>query len=141
MQRRMVGSDTDVTLIFEIGFNFFGGSWLFGYHSYYISLQFVIILPPAATAREIVNLKPFINMFNCSHRNIMLLGDGLIAFTFNMLVYNFLSNLLRQLSPSLPVVHVQCDTHHVTNHHSDHLSPFKIGRLTDYEFEDTCNGN
>uniref|UniRef100_A0AAQ6AC41 Immunoglobulin heavy variable 9-2 n=1 Tax=Amphiprion ocellaris TaxID=80972 RepID=A0AAQ6AC41_AMPOC len=52
-----------------------------------------------------MDLKLLNNMCNCSHRNIKLLGDGLIAFTFNMLVYNFLSNLLRQLSPWLPLVH------------------------------------
>uniref|UniRef100_A0AAY4BCP2 TNFR-Cys domain-containing protein n=1 Tax=Denticeps clupeoides TaxID=299321 RepID=A0AAY4BCP2_9TELE len=46
-------------------------------------------------------------MCNCSHRNIKPLRDGLIAFTFDMLVYNFHSNLLRQLFPSLPLVHVE----------------------------------
>ena len=63
----------------------------------------VINFPFAATSREVgyspLDLKLLNNMCNCSHRNIKLLGDGLIAFTFNMLVYNFLSNLLRQLSP------------------------------------------
>ena len=33
------------------------------------------------------------NMSNWSHRNIKLLGNGLIAFTFNMIVFKFLSNL------------------------------------------------
>uniref|UniRef100_A0A3Q3A9L5 Si:ch211-214e3.5 n=1 Tax=Kryptolebias marmoratus TaxID=37003 RepID=A0A3Q3A9L5_KRYMA len=46
-----------------------------------------------------MDLKFLNNMCNCSHRNIKLLGNGLITFTFNMLVYNFLSNLLRQLFP------------------------------------------
>ena len=117
-------------LTLEFTFNFFGGcSGLFGYHSYYPSLHFVINFPPAATSREVdyspMDLKLLDIMCNCSHRNIKLLGDGLIAFTFYMLVYNFLSNLLRHLSPSLPVVHVQCGTHHVTKQHSDYFSPFK----------------
>lgn len=43
----------------------------------------------------------------------MPLGDGLTAFTFSMLTYDCLSNLLRQHSPTLPVVHVQCGTHPV----------------------------
>nr|WPK86758.1 NLRC3-like protein 77 [Sebastes schlegelii] len=55
-----------------------------------------------------MDLKLLNNMSSCSHRNIKLLGDGLIAFTFNMKVYNVLSDLLRQLSPQLSVVHVQC---------------------------------
>ena len=110
--------------------NLFGCcSRLFGYHSYYPSLQFVINFPLATTSREVgyspVDLKLLNNMCNCSHRNIKLLGDGLIAFTFNMLVYNCLSNLLRQLSPQLSVVHVQCGTHHDTKQHSDYFSPFK----------------
>src|SRR4029434_10250055 len=72
-----------------------------------------------------LDLKLLNNMCNCSHRNIKLLGDGLIAFTFNMLVYNFLSNLLKQLCPQLSVVHAQCGTHPDTKHHSDYFSPFK----------------
>lgn len=49
-----------------------------------------------------MDLKPLNDMCECRHRNTELLGDGLIALTFNMLVYNFRSNLPRQLS----VVHV-----------------------------------
>ena len=92
------------TLTLEFTSNLFGScSGHFGYHLYYPSLQFVIHFPLAATSREVgyspLDLKLLNNMCNCSHRNIKLLGDGLIAFTFNMLVYNFLSNLLRQLCP------------------------------------------
>lgn len=48
------------------------------------------------------------NMSSCSYRTIKLLGNVLIAFTFNMLVYHFLSNLQRQLFPSLHLFHVEC---------------------------------
>lgn len=34
-------------------------------------------------------------MCKCSHRSIELLGDGLVAFTFNMLVNSYRSHLLR----------------------------------------------
>lgn len=49
----------------------------------------------------IINGTNFLGILACDQlpKHIRLLGDGLIAFTFNMLVYNFLSNLLRQLSP------------------------------------------
>ena len=50
-----------------------------------------------ATSREVVYMDLKL-MNNMCHR-IKLLGDGLIAFTFNMLVYNFRSNLLGQLFP------------------------------------------
>ena len=92
-----------------------------------------------------VDLKLLNKKCNCIHSNIKLLRDGLIAFIFNVLVYNFLSNLLRQLSLSLPVVHVQCGRHHDTKQHTDYFSPFKyvqpVGRPTGYTFEDTCDAN
>ncbi|KAK6485811.1 multidrug resistance-associated protein 1-like [Huso huso] len=53
-----------------------------------------------------MDLKLLHNICNCCHRNIKLLGDGLVAFTFTMLVYYFLSDLLRQLSPLLSLVHL-----------------------------------
>ncbi len=89
------------TLTLEFTSNLFG-SCLFGYHLYYLSLRFDINFPLEATSREVgyspVDLKLLNNMCNCSHRNIKLLEDGLITFTFNMLVYHFLSDLLRQIS-------------------------------------------
>ena len=109
------------TLTLEFTSNLFGScSGLFGYHSYYPSLHFVINFPHAATSREVgyspLDFKLLNNMSNCSHMNIKLLGDGLIAFTFNMLVYNFLSNhlkwrcvsgsLLQQLSLFVPLFSV-----------------------------------
>lgn len=44
---------------------------------------------------------------------------ALIAFTFEMLLYNFLYDLLRQLTPLL--VHVQSDTHIDTKQESDYF--------------------
>lgn len=59
------------------------------------------------TPMDIKHLK----VCNCSHRNIKLLGVGLIAFTLDMLVYIILFELLRQFSPLLYLVHVQCGAH------------------------------
>lgn len=52
---------------------------------------------------------PFI--CDCSHRNIKLLEDGFIALTSDVVIYSFLSALLRQLSVLLSLVHVQCGAH------------------------------
>lgn len=58
-------------------------------HSYYLSLLTVINFPIAATSTEVgytpKDPKLLNNMCNCSQRNIKLLVDSLIPFTFNML--------------------------------------------------------
>lgn len=74
-----------------------------------------------------------LNICKCSHRNIKLLGDGLIAFTFDGLVYNILSDLPTQLSPLLSLVHVQFGAHEDTKQ-SDYIS---LSR----RWSDTCDAN
>ena len=94
----------DANLTSEFTFNLFG-SWsgLLGYHMYYPSLQFVFNFPLATTSKEVgcspKDPKLLNNICNFSHSSIKLLGDGLIGFTLNMLVYNFLSNLLKKALP------------------------------------------
>lgn len=39
----------------------------------------------------------------------------------NMLVYNFASDVMGQLSPMLSMIHVHCDSHHVTKQHCNYL--------------------
>lgn len=41
-----------------------------------------------------------------------------------MLVYDHLSNLLRQIFLLLPLVHVEFGTHHVTKQRSDYLESY-----------------
>lgn len=52
----------------------------------------------------------FLNMCSCSLGSVELLADGLVASPFDMVVYEVLSDLLRRLSPRLPVLHVECGT-------------------------------
>ena len=68
-------------------------------------------------------------MCNNNHRNIKVLGDSLIAFTFNLLIKKILSNLLGQLSPELSVVHVQCGEIMIPNSRVTIFHPLK--RQTD----------
>lgn len=63
-------------------------------------------------------------MCSYSQKSMELIRDGITTFIFNMFC-NFLSNFRGQLSPRLPVLHVQCGTHHVTQQHTDYLLPFK----------------
>lgn len=65
-------------------------------------------------------------MSNSSHRNIKLLGGDLIAFTFNLLVYNFL--FLKQLFSFLWSMFSVVKT---VSTNSDDLTLYKNGRLTD----------
>lgn len=99
----MVQSDR-CTLTLELISNLFGScSWLFGYCLYNPSLHFVINLPLLVTLREVgyssVDFKLLNNLSSCSQRNFKLLGDGLLGFTFNVVVSHFLSKLLRQIFP------------------------------------------
>lgn len=78
------------TLTFGFTSDLFGGcSGLFADRSYYPTLQFVINFPLAANPKEVdyspMDLRFLSNMFSCCHRNIKLLRDRLIVFTFNML--------------------------------------------------------
>ncbi len=98
------------------------------YHSHYPSVQSGVDFPLPATTREVaysfMNLK-ILHILNCCHMNIKLLLDGLVAFNFTLLVYYFLSDLLRPLSPLFSLVHVQCGAHDDTKEHSDYFSAFK----------------
>ena len=60
------------------------------------------------------------------HRNIKLSGDGLVALRLSMLVYNLVSDLLRQFSGFLYFLHAHCGTHSDTKQQNDSFSLFKL---------------
>lgn len=47
-----------------------------------------------ATAAWLHSVEPKLQKCVCSHRNIRLLGDGLIAFSFSVFIFHFHSDLL-----------------------------------------------
>lgn len=81
----------------------------------------------------------FLNVCKCSQRNVRLLGDGFIAFAFDILVYNFHSHPFCPISRSLSPVHISCITRHVTKQQL--LDFLKIDRLTANKFEHTCSAD
>lgn len=101
--------------------------WIFVYHSSFPTVHSGVDLPLTATSREVgdMDLTFFKSIYNFSYRDITLLGDLLKAFTFNMLIYNFLPDLLRQLSPLLALICVQCSAHNDTKEQSDYFLPFE----------------
>lgn len=66
--------------------------WLFVYHLDCPSDQPGVKFPLAVTSWDVgygpMDRMPLNNICNCSHKNIRLLEDGLIAFPFKLLVYN-----------------------------------------------------
>lgn len=75
--------------------SFIVGLILFGVHlqsfqKLFWSLLFLLQPQPGSTPVE----PTFLNMCGCSHRNIRLLGDGLIAFPFNAFIVYFHSDPL-----------------------------------------------
>lgn len=85
------------TLILEFSLYLFGISpWLIVYHLHYSSVQPGLDFPLVSTSRENgytpTDLKLLNNLCICSYMSIKLLWD-LIAFTFDMLVSNFIFDL------------------------------------------------
>lgn len=94
-------SKREHTLILEISLNVFGwfpflllSSALLTWSSWVLISTCVHVLGGWTHFHE----PNFNNIGSCSHKNMKLFGDVLVVFTFK---------LLRQLSPLLPLVHVQ----------------------------------
>ena len=60
------------------------------------------------------------------YRNIKVSVDGLVSLRLSMLGYNLVSDLLRQLSGFLYLLHAHRGTHSDTKQQNDSFSPFKI---------------
>ena len=84
----------------------------------------------AATSREVsdsaMGLKLPDNTAYGGHRNMKVSGAGLVALRLSMLGYNFVSELLRQLSCFLSFLHAHCGAHSDTKQQNDSFSVFKL---------------
>ena len=61
-----------------------------------------------------------------------------MACTLNVLIYNFIPELLIQLSPLFTLVHVQCRCYNDTTPHSGEFSSFKWAQCRIKKYHDSC---
>lgn len=77
--------------------------WLFICYSHNPAIQLGVDFPLLVTSREVdhtSNDNKLLKMvYSCSHMNVRLFEYYTISFTSDVMVYNSLSDLLRQLSP------------------------------------------
>lgn len=89
-------SNEPVTLEFSWnGFTYF--PWLFIYHLHHPSDQPAVSFPLLATSWVVGYSSMYLILFNSSYGHRKMFGYGLIVLTFNVVIYNFLSELIRLL--------------------------------------------